>query len=103
MTRWLEAAQRASGTGKKPNLLKKLSGSEVNSVYAVFSGDRSPCLAKSLVLQEKVPSAHLVARATALADTDGVARSPEAIEAIWDWALALARETKCKKPIDIKK
>lgn len=28
----------------------------------------------------------------ALADADGVARTPEAIEAVWDWAEALARQ-----------
>ncbi|KGK79777.1 hypothetical protein PM03_03575 [Thalassobacter stenotrophicus] len=39
------------------------------------------------------------ARVSALADTDGVARTPEAIEAVWDWAEALARE----KNLTIKK
>ena len=39
------------------------------------------------------------ARVSALSDTDGVARTPEAIEAVWDWAEALARE----KNLTIKK
>ena len=32
------------------------------------------------------------ATAATLSDPDGVARTPEAIEAVWDWAEALARQ-----------
>ena len=41
------------------------------------------------------------ATADALADPDGVARTPEAIEAVWDWAEALARHyTTTRKGLD---
>lgn len=92
MTRWLEAARRASGAGKKPNLPKKPSDPEVNSVNTVFSNGRLPNLGEPTGLPEELSRRFFAAQAAAMADTDGVARSPEAIEAVWDWALAIARE-----------
>jgi hypothetical protein len=101
MTRWLEAARRASEAGKKPNLPKKPSQSEVNSVKSVFSCGRSTSPARSSVVPEEQTSGLFAAHVAALAETDGVARSPEAIEAVWDWALALARENSRQKATDI--
>jgi hypothetical protein len=41
------------------------------------------------------------AKANALAGADGVARTPEAIEAVWDWAEARARHhTSTRKDFD---
>jgi len=109
VTRWLEAARRASAAGKKPNLLKQPSWREVNSVNSVNSDgqaidpaphnvpfDEQACAlrVKQIAIPERNPT-------TALADADGVARSPEAIEAVWDWAEALAHEYHSQNREDI--
>ena len=41
------------------------------------------------------------ATAATLSDPDGVARTSEAIEAVWDWAETLAHEYNCQNPGDI--
>ena len=47
------------------------------------------------------PLARDVAAANALAEADGVARTPEAIEAVWDWAEVRARHhTSTRKDFD---
>ncbi|WP_146193215.1 hypothetical protein [Salibaculum griseiflavum] len=45
---------------------------------------------------------HHASRIAALADPDGVARTPEAIAAVWDWAEALARQTPTTRKDDDK-
>ena len=92
MTRWLEAARRESGSGKKPYLPKKPSDPEVNSVKSVFPNGRLPNLGEPIGFPEELSRRFFAAQAAAMADTDVVARTPEAIEAVWDWALAIARE-----------
>lgn len=81
MTRWLEAAQRASEAGTKLTKLTEPSPMGVLSEKSVLSGAASDT---DLAFHE--------ARVAALADPDGIARTPEAIDAVWDHAAAMARE-----------
>lgn len=84
MTRWLEAAQRAFGAGNLPKKPKQPPMPEVNSVNSVNSDARKAITPDELAFHE--------ARVAALADPDGIARTPEAIDAVWDHAAAMARE-----------
>lgn len=80
MTRWLQAAQRASEAGTKPTKPTIPSPEGVLSEKSVLSEGANDT---DLAFHE--------ARVAALADPDGIARTPEAIDAVWDHAAAMAR------------
>lgn len=69
MTRWLQAAKQVAGVPTKLTKPTKPALDEVKSVKSVLSEGSD-----------------------AFPDTDGVARTPEAIEAVWDDAERSARE-----------
>ncbi|NHQ74196.1 hypothetical protein HAT86_06920 [Roseovarius gahaiensis] len=72
------------------------SPAEVGKVGTIRAPDT-----KTIPVDQLHNLAAIAARVASLADPDGVARSPEAIDAVWDWAEEVARHyAASRKDID---
>lgn len=82
MTRWLQAAQRASGAGNKLNLPKQPPAPEVNSVNSVNSGGRKADAAPPDMTPEAL-ALDIYEERAAIREFDGGQSRPEAEAAAW--------------------
>lgn len=89
MTRWLQAAQRASGAGKKLNLPKQPPAPEVNSVNSVNSGGQKANAAPPEMTPEEL-ARDLYEERAAIREYDGGQDRAEAEAAAWQEAMRAA-------------
>ena len=96
MTRWLQAAQRASGAGKELNLPKQPRAPEVNSVNSVNSGGRKADAAPPDMTPDAL-ARDLYEERAAIREYDGGQDRADAETAAWQEAMRAAGITALDK------
>ena len=95
MTRWLKAANMASVAGTKLTKLTEPPSDAVLSEESALSKTRNSLTPYPTMVRDggSQDLAFYASRFAWLADPDGVARTREAIDVVWDWAEALAKQS----------